>query len=74
MKRQVEHSINRSLNGLWATLYEDGEFFNDLDPLNYVATRQWADTGWPFNKQLNTSRAALPGLLHAGPFRALGCA
>ena len=41
MKRRVEPSLNRSLNGLWATLYEDGEFFNDLDPVNYGATHHW---------------------------------
>ena len=41
VKRRVEHSLNRSLNGLWATLYEDGEFFNDLDPVNYGDALHW---------------------------------
>ena len=35
VKRLVEHSDTRSLNGLYATVYDDGEFFNDLDPVNY---------------------------------------
>ena len=41
VKRLVEHSDNRSLNGLFATVYDDGEFFNDLDPVNYGAGKHW---------------------------------
>ena len=43
VKRKVEHmcSDNRSLNGLFATVYDDGEFFNDLDPINYGAGKHW---------------------------------
>jgi hypothetical protein len=37
----VEHSDTRSLNGLFATVYDDGEFFNDLDPINYGAGKHW---------------------------------
>ena len=41
VKRLVEHSDTRSLNGLFATVYDDGEFFNDLDPINYGAGKHW---------------------------------
>ena len=37
VQRLVEHSDNHSLNGLFATVYDDGEFFNDLDQINYGA-------------------------------------
>ena len=39
--RLVELSMNRNLNGLYATRYDDGEFFNDLDSKNYGPTRHW---------------------------------
>ena len=41
VKRLVEHSDTRSLNGLFTTVYDDGEFFNDLDPINYGAGKHW---------------------------------
>ena len=43
VKRLVEHSDTRSLNGLYtyATVYDDGEFFNDLDPVNYGTGNHW---------------------------------
>ena len=41
VKRKVEHSDNRGLDGLFATVYDDGEFFNDLDPVNYGAGKHW---------------------------------
>ena len=41
VKRLVEHSDTRSLNGLYATVYDDGEFFNDLDPVNYGTKNHW---------------------------------
>ena len=41
VKRLVEHSDNRGLNGLFATVFDDGEFFNDLDPVNYGAGKHW---------------------------------
>ena len=41
VKRLVEHSDTRSLNGLFATVYDDGEFFNVLDPINYGDGKHW---------------------------------
>ena len=44
VKRLVEHSDTRSLNGLYAAVYDvndDGEFFNGLDPVNYGVSKHW---------------------------------